>query len=102
MATCPGGHCNGDPHVTYERARGVPGYVIYASGDPDISTLVQFDRDYPGVAASFGWCIRDVQVQQARYYGVACDHSGTDGTVQCPDCGLLPVTFITSAAAYLD
>lgn len=65
------------------------------------SILVQNDFDYPGVASLFGWSIREVQVMQARYYGVSCDHSGTDGTIKCPDCGLVANTFIEAAGAWL-
>ncbi len=32
----------------------------------------------------------------------ACDHSGTDGTIACPECGTLATTFIGAAAEYLD
>ncbi len=31
-----------------------------------------------------------------------CEHEGTDGTVDCPGCGLLAHDFITAAAAWLD
>lgn len=63
--------------------------------------LIQNDFDCPSVASVFGWSIRDVQVMQARYYGVSCDHNKTDGTVDCPDCGLTADTFIKAAIAWL-
>ena len=76
-----------------------PGEILGPNGQ---SILVQTDWDYPGVASTFGWSIQDVQAQGTRYYGLApCDHSGTDGTVDCPDCGLKAITFINAAGNWL-
>ena len=76
-----------------------PGEII--NNDTKQSILVQSDYDYPGVASSFGWSTRDVQIMQARYYGVLCDHARTDGTIDCPDCGLAAGSFINAAAVWL-
>ena len=64
--------------------------------------LVQTDWDYPGVASSAGWDMKDVQVVNAGYYGVLCSHDGTDGTVTCPGCGLTATTFINAAREWID
>ena len=57
--------------------------------------LVQSDWDWPGVASVFGWSVRFRQ--RGRY----CDHSGTDGTVDCPGCGMTAAAFIESAGDWL-
>jgi hypothetical protein len=64
--------------------------------------LVQTDWDAPGVANTFGWNMRDIQVANAGYYGTTCNHQGTDGTVDCPDCGIKAGTFIRYAIEYID
>ncbi|MCK5604427.1 hypothetical protein KAR91_21230 [Candidatus Pacearchaeota archaeon] len=56
------------------------------------SKLIQTDTDFPGLAGSFGWPIKEG----------SCDHSNTDGTVDCPDCGAYVVEFIVKAIEYLD
>lgn len=83
--------------------------------------LVQLDWDYPGVAGTFGWNIRHVQLcprcsaartgdesgvfcNQGDCDGVLCEecgHDGTDGTIQCPTCGLPPSAFINAAGEWL-
>jgi hypothetical protein len=80
------------------RAPCCPGQIVSEDGQ---SVLVQTDWDYPSVAGTFGWNIGEVQVQNAGYYGVACDHSGTDGTIDCPDCGVKAGAFIGAAYDYL-
>lgn len=74
--------------------------IVNAENNRDI--LVQTDWDAPSVASSFGWDMRSVQVQNAGYYGVRCNHSGTDGTVDCPDCGLKASTFISEAMDWIN
>jgi len=86
--------------IRLEKAQGCPGYVIQAV-DSEQSVLVQTDWEYPSVASSFGWSIRESQVINAGYYGQTCDHSSTDGTVVCSECGLTPTVFIREAADYL-
>ena len=85
--------------ITYARVHG--GAYLVTDLPTGKTVLVQTDWDYPGIAGTFGWNIRDCQVLNAGYYGVVCEHRGTDGTVDCPDCGLTAGTFITSAAEYL-
>lgn len=56
--------------------------------------LVQSDWEYPAVAETFGWRIQSVQRDR-------CDHSGTDGTVDCVKCGVTAGDFIESAGDFL-
>lgn len=103
------------------------------------SILVQHDWDYPGVASSFGWSIREIQkllADRALRFALMelhesiadnpaneadtleklmllvaesweteknepCEHGGTDGTIDCPDCGLRASSFIEAAGAWL-
>ena len=102
-----------------------PGEII---GDNGRSVLVQTDWDYPGVAGSFGWSL--IQVQRCpdcggiadgpvpnhgdlahcphcdhawgeREEGPFCEHDGTDGTVDCPECGVSASQFIAAAGEWL-
>ena len=92
-----------------------------------MSVYVQNDWDYPGVAGNFGWSIRSVQRKFAcpfdgeriqyndcrqfcaelckqardRLSWHPCDHSGTDGTVDC-QCGVTAGEFISAAREWLD
>lgn len=84
---------------------GLPGCVkIVAEDGRDV--LLQSDWDWPGTASTFGWDIRQVQAPGrgpvADSLQPICDHSGTDGTVKCEDCGLAPGDFITAARKWLD
>lgn len=88
--------------------------------------LVQTDWDYPGVASSFGWSTRNVQkcpccnelssvfdddnpeavrcgeCSECKVLAFqACGHNGTDGTVDCPECGVKASDFIAAAADWL-
>lgn len=101
--------------ITLRRSRPL-GYLI--ENDDGRSILVQTDWDYPSTAGSFGWSLRSVQSDRADTIEYCapqetdtictghtvwkCDHLGTDGTIVCPDCGVLPVTFIEAAAAWMD
>ena len=95
-----------------------PGEIVAEDGR---SILVQTDWDYPSVAQSFGWGLRNVQrcpecgacdvqstpdeIRHVRggpnaecqacgeVFGL-CDHSGTDGTVDCTECGITAGEFI--------
>lgn len=60
------------------------------------SILIHVDYDCPGVAETFGWDIRTVQ-----HPGGRCDHSATDGTVDCPACGITASQFIAEAGDWL-
>ena len=98
-----------------------PGEIVPESGDP---ILVQTDWDYPATADAFGWSMKQVQrcpecdqvadgpvpnhgtmahcpaCDHAWESGL-CDHSHTDGTVDCPDCGVTASEFIVAAGDWL-
>jgi len=74
--------CQGD-YGTYE--------IVQIKKDGK-SILIQTDWDYPSIASNFGHSARN------RY----CKHSGTDGTIMCPDCGKTASYFIGKAQEYLD
>ena len=73
-------------------------------------TLVQTDWDYPFVAQDCGWSLRRVQpgkdgarfLRRAPNCGKGCEHLETDGTIDCPDCGITASEFIAAAGEYLD
>lgn len=69
---------------------------IVAEDGRDI--LIQTDWDYPGIASTFGWSISNVKAETDP----DCEHSGTDGTVNCPHCGLGAGIFIYEARQWLD
>jgi hypothetical protein len=79
---------------------------IKLAADDGQSDLIQTDWDWPGVASSFGWSMREVQ----RDYRLlcnpppspVCEHPGTDGTVQCDECGVQPGQFIQAAREWID
>lgn len=100
-----------------------PGKILHEDGR---SYLVQTYWDYPGVAGSFGWSTRCVQrclackhVQTLaagdQLLGTLavltcegcgeefplCHHSGTDGTVECPECLCPGTVFIGEAGSWL-
>jgi hypothetical protein len=50
------------------------------------SVLIQTDWDHPGVASCMGWS--------------PC-HRETDGTIDCPECGLTAVSFIREAGEHI-
>jgi hypothetical protein len=90
------------------KARGIPAYLIcrvdpetgcYSGIEAD-SVLVQVDWDYPSLAQTFGWDLKESQWRYDAY--PQCQHSGTDGTVKCPDCRQTPSAFISDAREYLD
>lgn len=57
------------------------------------SVLFQTDWDLPGLARDLGWRIK---VGRER-----CEHQGTDGTIDCPDCGRKAGEFIAAASDWL-
>lgn len=61
--------------------------------------LVQTDWDWPGIARTFGWNMADVQVPPNPD---PCEHSHTDGTIDCPECGCKAGIFIAAARQWLD
>jgi hypothetical protein len=84
--------------------------------------LIQLDYDFPAIANTFGWNIKSVQkcdrcggasanhinilVKYCPYcannVGYMCDHPNTDGTVNCPDCGVTASEFISAARQWID
>ena len=70
-----------------------PGEIL--SEDEKKSILVQTDWDYPGVAITFGWNMCEVGENE-------CEHPHTDGTTDCPDCGLTAGYFIDCAREWLE
>lgn len=70
------------------------GEIVAANGE---TRLVQSDWDYPGVASTFGWDITSVQNDDEH----VCEHRGTDGTVDCKECGLSASDFIAAAGNWL-
>jgi hypothetical protein len=80
-------------------APGCPGQIVNLD-DESQTILVQTDWDYPAVAQLFGWSLR--AVQPVVVIGNLCDHGGTDGTIDCPECGLPALDFITAAGEWLD
>jgi hypothetical protein len=58
------------------------------------SVLFQTDWDYPGLARSLGW---SGKIGRER-----CQHSSTDGTVTCGECGKTASEFIGAAVDWLD
>lgn len=86
-------------------------YIIHGRGHGRDGTLIQSDWDYPAVASLFGWSLRRVQkdrkgkvheLDRAPRRGVGCDHSRTDGTITCPDCGVTATSFIGAAGWFLN
>lgn len=89
-------------------------------GEDDQSILVQTDWDCPGIATTFGWdktsiqsCVdcghvtddedeREDHCPHCDSTYRNCDHTFTDGTVDCPDCGLTAGEFIGAAQDWLD
>lgn len=59
-------------------------YLLVA--DEGREVLIQTDRDFPGIASTFGWC--------------PCECGATDGTVDCPH--RAASAMIAEAAQYLD
>jgi len=79
--------------------------IVRDGGNPQSesdSVLVDLDWDWPGIAGRMGWSLASHQVLNRGYYGQGpCEHSGTDGTIDCPDCGLTPTSFIREAGEHI-
>ena len=59
--------------------------------DADNTVLIQADWDFPAIALAFGMPWGDE----------TCAHRGTDGTVDCPECGITAEILIATAAHWL-
>lgn len=80
-------------------ASGCPGEIV---NDDGRTLLIQTDWDYPGVAQTFGWTLREVQKLQDDYEETPiCEHDSTDGTVDCKQCGCTASDFISAARDWL-
>lgn len=83
-------------------------YIVRGRGRGRDGTLVQTDWDYPSTAQDLGWSLARVQrhkdggVRWLSRRGKGCDHGGTDGTVDCLECGITASQFISAAAAFLN
>lgn len=86
--------------------RGDFGWDYLVTDEDGSSEHVQTDWDYPGLARSFGWDMRRVQLNGGRdvcgRFAPRCEHRSTDGTVPCRECGLTASHFIGAAQAWLD
>jgi hypothetical protein len=83
--------------ITLEQGQFGSDYIIRSSDGETM--LVQTDWEYPGIATTFGWDTFDVQHDDDV---TLCKHIETDGTVDCPDCGMKTSKFIAAAHDYLD
>ena len=83
--------------VTVSTHPSVPGGFLLtaADGRTAISTL---DHEFPALAATFGWDATTVQSEPAKF---RCRHAGTDGSIDCPDCGCTATDFGDIAATWL-
>ncbi len=92
-----------------------PGEIV--DNETGRTVLVQTDWDCPSVASTFGWSTEHIQrcaecghvhpscgyvCEECGHPGRYCTHNHTDGTVDCPDCGLTATDFISAAREYLD
>ena len=84
--------------ITWEPNVNAPHHVGRIVADDGRDVLIQPATDGPGVASAFGGSARGVQRGQCGY----CDHSATDGTIDCSDCGVSASAFIRAAGEYLD
>jgi hypothetical protein len=72
-------------------------------------TLYQSDWEYPFAARGLGWSLSRVQKRAGSVQHLArrptradaCQHRGTDGTIDCRDCGVLASNFIMAASNFL-
>ena len=64
--------------------------------------LIQEDWSFPATAELFGWSLTELQNDEHDRDGTPCSHDSTDGTVDCPDCGLTASEFIEAARNWLD
>ena len=65
------------------------GTVIVKAEDGQ-ELFIQSDWDFAGIASTFGWP------------GCRCGSRGTDGTIDCPDCGRSASELITDAIHWID
>lgn len=85
------------------------GFLIEGRNYGPNGLLVQTDYDFPSIARDLGWNLTRVQRDKQgkvrhllRASRRGCQHIGTDGTVDCRDCGVTASAFIEAAADFLD
>ncbi len=71
-----------------------PGEIV---NDDGRTLLIQSDWEYCATAETFGWSLRSVQHDGYK----PCRHDATDGTVDCPDCGITNSEFMAAAYDWL-
>jgi hypothetical protein len=76
-------------------------FEIVNLDDEKQTVFIQSDWDYPSIASSFGWDIRNTKKTDSRGTAVTCQHDTTDGTVTCKECGLTASDFISAAYDFL-
>jgi hypothetical protein len=95
-----------------------PGQIVNDAGK---TILIQCDYDFPGVAVTFGWSLVNIQkcdcgeisnidalgeetfvCSHCDQHMSICDHGGTDGTIDCPECGLTAIEFIEASRDFLE
>jgi hypothetical protein len=82
------------------------GHYRLVGDDGTSDVLPQTDYDFPSVASSFGWSVRNVSrptLDSERFaLPIQCLHDGTDGTIDCSGCTATVSDFISSARQWLD
>ncbi len=81
-------------------------FVLHSSDSGRRGTLIQVDYDYPSTAGALGWSLERVQKRRGQTVHFArrasgCTHRHTDGTIDCPECGISATDFIGAAGDYL-
>jgi hypothetical protein len=102
--------------ITLVHPDNAPNFCYVIRADDGRERFIQTDTDYPGTASSFGWSLSTVRPKELDQMELdelepaarvqydkqcTCDHSGTDGTVNCRDCGLTAGDFIGAAGQFL-
>ena len=93
-------------HVHFDSSYAPCGFLIVQKDGhyrAESTVLVQSDWDFPCVAKRCGWglVLKQAPGFQDRNNGIPCEHDGTDGTVDCPDCGCAASDFISAAYDFL-
>lgn len=70
-------------------------FDLYDAETGESVAFVQSDWNYPSLAQSCGWSLREVNKQRE------CEHGGTDGTIDCPECNTKVTEFLSAAYDWL-
>ena len=80
-----------------------PGSLCYlVNGTGDRSLLIQSEDAACSVAETFGWSIEAVQVEDEDGVEGECRHCHTDGSVDCPECGVKSSAFVSAACEFIN